>query len=183
MRRALSSWSLAAAALLPLLGLAACSDGAPPPEPPKPVEAAQPASLYDRLGGKPAISAIVDDFVVNIATDKRINRSFRKANMPRFKAQLVDQLCAASGGPCQYAGKSMKEAHKGMGISNAAFNALIEDLRKSLTKFNVPEQEQGELLAVLGPMKADILAPAPMKHVAKPAHPAPAKPAATAPKK
>ncbi len=92
-------------------------------------------SLFDRLGGKPAITAVVDDFVANVAADKRINAFFAKADIPHLKMELVDQLCQATGGPCKYTGKDMKTTHKGMGIGGADFNALVEDLGKSLNKF------------------------------------------------
>lgn len=114
-------------------------------------------SLYDRLGGKAAITAVVDDFVGNVAADNRINKFFAKTNIPRLKQRLVEQICMGSGGPCTYKGRSMKEAHRGMGVSGADFGALVEDLKISLNKFNVPAREQGELLALLGPMKKDIV--------------------------
>lgn len=114
-------------------------------------------SLYERLGGKPAIQAVVDDFVANVAADARINRYFASANIARLKAQLVDQICEAAGGPCRYTGQNMRDAHRGMGVSSAAFDALVEDLVKSLDKFKVPQKEKGELLSVLGPMKQDIV--------------------------
>ncbi|HEV3239551.1 MAG TPA: group 1 truncated hemoglobin [Casimicrobiaceae bacterium] len=114
-------------------------------------------SLYDRLGGKDAITAVVDDFVGNVAGDKRINGFFAKADVPRLKKNLVDQICSATGGPCVYTGRDMKTAHKGMGISDADFNALVEDLVKTLNKFNVPAKEQGELLGILGPLKPQIV--------------------------
>jgi hemoglobin len=114
-------------------------------------------SLYDRLGGKDAITAVVDDFVANVAADKRINAFFAHTDIPRLKKNLVDQLCAATGGPCTYTGRDMKTAHKGMGITDADFNALVQDLTKSLNKFNVPAKEQGELLGILGPLKPQIV--------------------------
>src|SRR5712691_2903525 len=79
-------------------------------------------SLYDRLGGKDAITAVVDDFVDRVAADNRINKFFAKANVPRLKMMLVDQICEATGGPCKYTGRDMKSAHKGMGITNTAFD-------------------------------------------------------------
>jgi hemoglobin len=115
------------------------------------------ASLYDRLGGKPAITAVIDDFVGNVAADGRINKRFANADVPRLKARLVDQVCEASGGPCTYTGASMRDAHAGMKISDAEFNALVEDLGKSLDKFKVPVKEKGELLSALGGMKGDIV--------------------------
>ena len=115
------------------------------------------ASLYDRLGGKPAIEAVVDQFVQNVAADDRINGFFASADIPGLKGKLVDQICQASGGPCTYAGKDMKAAHQGMGIKDEHFNALVEDLVAALDKFNVPEREKNELLGALGPMKGDIV--------------------------
>jgi hemoglobin len=115
------------------------------------------ASLYDRLGGKPAIEAVVDQFVQNVAADDRINGFFASADIPGLKGKLVDQICQASGGPCTYAGKDMKTAHQGMGIKDEHFNALVEDLVAALDKFNVPEREKNELLGALGPMKGDIV--------------------------
>src|SRR3979411_3204789 len=106
----------------------------------------QQKSLYDRLGGKPAITAVVDDFIGNVAGDTRINQRFATADIPRLKITLVNQICEASGGPCKYTGASMKDAHRGMRITDAEFNALVEDLVKSLDKFKVPAQEKGELL-------------------------------------
>jgi len=114
-------------------------------------------TLYQRLGGKQAITAVVDDFVTNVARDRRINRFFANTDIPRLKRQLVAQICAGSGGPCVYRGRSMKDAHRGLGIRNRHFNALVEDLVKSLDKFNVPAREQRELLALLGPMRRDIV--------------------------
>ena len=114
-------------------------------------------SLYDRLGGKPAITAVVDDFIGNVAGDTRINKRFATADIPRLKTMLVNQICQASGGPCTYTGASMKDAHKGMKITDAEFNALVEDLVKSLDKFKVGAQEKNDLLGALGGMKPDIV--------------------------
>src|SRR5580704_4261641 len=110
-------------------------------------------SLYDRLGGKPAITKVVEDFVGNVAADARINKFFANADIPGLKAKLVDQICEASGGPCKYTGKNMKEAHAGMGIAEADFNALVEDLQKALDADKVGKQEQTDLIGALAPMK------------------------------
>ncbi len=114
-------------------------------------------SLFKRLGGKAAIVAVVEDFVGNVAADTRINAFFANANIPRLKTRLVEQICVGTGGPCKYHGKDMKTAHAGMGVGGADFDALVEDLAKTLNKFKVPAKEQGELVAILGPMKTDIV--------------------------
>ena len=113
--------------------------------------------LYDRLGGKDAITKVVDDFVGNVVADARINTFFKNADAVHLKAMLVAQICEATGGPCKYTGKDMKTSHAGMGIKSADFDALVEDLKKSLDKFNVPAKEQGELLGALAALKPDIV--------------------------
>jgi hemoglobin len=113
--------------------------------------------LYDRLGGKDAITAVVAEFVGNVGADNRINAQFANSDLPAFKAKLVDQICAATGGPCTYTGKNMKDAHVGMKITAADFDALVEDLVKALDKLQVPAKEKAELLDALGPMKGDIV--------------------------
>lgn len=115
------------------------------------------ASLYQRLGGGDAIAAVVDDFVGNVAADPRINQRFSRTDIPRLKRLLVEQLCQGTGGPCVYSGRDMKTAHAGMNVSEAEFNALVEDLGKTLDRFKVPQKEQKELLAILGPMKRDVV--------------------------
>ena len=119
-------------------------------------------SLYKSLGGKKAITAVVDDFVGRVAGDNRINHFFKDTaadpdRLVRFKSLLVDQICEAAGGPCKYTGKDMKSAHAGMGITEADFNALVEDLVTTLDKFQVKEEDKKALLGVLGPMKSDIV--------------------------
>src|SRR5919197_2614392 len=85
---------------------------------------AQEKSLYERLGGKDAISAVVDDFAGNVLADSRINKKFAKTDAPRLLANLKDFLCSATGGPCQYNGLSMKRSHKHMDVTAGEFNAL-----------------------------------------------------------
>lgn len=119
-------------------------------------------TLYDRLGGTTAIATVVDGFVANVAADARINKFFTRvakdtAAMREFKQKLVDQVCQGSGGPCTYTGKDMRTAHQGMGLTNADFDALVEDLVKALDAAGVPQQEKDELLAVLSPMRTDIV--------------------------
>jgi hemoglobin len=117
----------------------------------------QEKSLYDRLGGKAAISAVVDQFVSNVAADKRVNAMFANVNIPHFKQCLVDQICQASGGPCKYTCRSMKDSHAGLGCTNENFNAIVEDLVAAMNKLKVGKQEQDDLLAILGPLQKEIV--------------------------
>jgi hemoglobin len=130
---------------------------------------AQEPSLFDRLGGMPAIEAVVDQFLVNVTNDARINGFFAGADAGRLRQLLVEQICQASGGPCTYTGRSMRETHMGMGVTEADFNALVEDLVMALDQFSVPEREKSELLAILGPLSGDIVeAPAAVPQVPLP---------------
>jgi hemoglobin len=147
---------------LPMILVSGCGgkkDAAPEAAAPaaEPQAVAAPKSLYDRLGGEAAIKAVVDEFVANVAADTRINKWFANTDIDRLKGNLVNQIGQASGGPQVYTGRDMKTAHAGMGIDDPAFDALVEDLVKALDKFSVPQQEKDELLAVLGPMRSDIV--------------------------
>lgn len=130
------------------LTVSACASA--PPEP----------TLYQRLGGREAIKGVVDDFVANVVADPRVNSRFKELKpVAVFKLQtdLADQICDATGGPCAYLGRDMKAVHAGMKITDAEWTATVEDLVKSLNKFKVGAKEQQELLAILGPMKKDIV--------------------------
>ena len=118
---------------------------------------AQGKSLYDRLGGKDAIKAVVDEFVTRVAADARVNKKFAKSNIDRVKFELVEQICSVSGGPCKYTGLDMKTAHKNMGVTEGEFNALVENLVGALDKFNVGEKEKGDLLKILATTKPQIV--------------------------
>ena len=115
------------------------------------------ASLYERLGGLDAITAVVDSFVARCAGDDRINGKFARTDVPRLKKMLVDQVCEATGGPCTYTGRGMRETHDGMEVTAGEFDALVEDLVATLDEFTVPKAEQDELLGLLGPMRGDIV--------------------------
>ena len=121
-----------------------------------------PTSVYTRLGGNPAITAVIDDFIGKVAADARINAFFAAAaadpaRLNRLKLNLVNQVGQASGGPEKYSGLDMKTAHKGMKITDAQFNALVEDLQNSLIKFKVESRTKIQLLTVLGGLRGDIV--------------------------
>lgn len=115
------------------------------------------ASLYERLGKKPAISAVISDMTLFISQDERINGFFIGANIERINAQLTEQICEGAGGPCKYTGSDMYTLHTGMNITEAHFNALVDDLKKSLNKHGVPLKEQQELFTLLGSMQKDVV--------------------------
>jgi hemoglobin len=114
-------------------------------------------SLFQRLGGKDAITAVVDDFVARCVADDRINGKFARSDIPRLKANLIDQVCEATGGPCTYAGRDMRSTHDGMAVTGGEFDALVADLVATLDHFSVPDAEKAELLGALAPMRVDIV--------------------------
>jgi hemoglobin len=120
------------------------------------------ASLYQRLGGMPAIRAVTDDFVSRVLADERINKWFAHAasdpaNAAAYKQKLADFLCQGTGGPCRYEGPDMVAAHRGRGITDEAFNSVVEDLVATLEKLKVPEKEKSDLLVILGPMRMAVV--------------------------
>lgn len=122
--------------------------------------AADAPSLYKRLGGYDALAAVTDDFIGRMATDKDLSKFFAghsKDSLVKIRQLVVDQLCAATGGPCAYIGRDMKSAHQGMGISEANWNTAVGHLVATLDKFKVPEKEKSEVLAALGGLKGDIV--------------------------
>ncbi len=119
-------------------------------------------TLYARLGGNSAISAVVDQFIANVAADTRINAFFAaaasdQARLTKLRNNLINQIGEATGGSEKYTGLDMKTAHKGMNITDAHFTALVEDLVASLDKFKVGTTEKNELLTALASMKSDIV--------------------------
>jgi hemoglobin len=114
-------------------------------------------TLFDRLGGTSAITAVVDDFVARCAADDRINQKFARTDIARLKSMLVDQISMATGGRATYTGRSMADTHRGMGVTAGEFDALVADLVATLDYFGVPAASQSELLGILGPLRPDIV--------------------------
>jgi len=116
-------------------------------------------SLYERLGRRPGIDLVMHTFVGNVGRDKRINVRFLFVDMDVLQSHLTDQVCAASGGPCAYAGREMKPLHAPMHVRGAEFDAMGEDLLAALKTQGVPERETKELLAIVASTRADIVEP------------------------
>lgn len=117
-------------------------------------------SLYERLGGYNAIAAVTDDFVGRLVTDPQLARFFTGHSIDskkRIRQHVVNQLCAATGGPCIYTGRDMKTTHAGLGITEAEWNAAGKHLVATLDKFKVPQKEKDELLAIVATLKKDIV--------------------------
>jgi len=117
-------------------------------------------TLYARLGGYDAITAVVDDFITRLATDKRFEKffvGFSNDSKKRLRQHILDQFCVAAGGPCVYTGRDMKTSHGGLGITEADWDAAAKHLVASLDKYKVPEAEKNELLTFVVAQKKDIV--------------------------
>ncbi len=113
--------------------------------------------LYQDLGGRPGVGAVVEAFLFRLADDARINHHFAETNVVRFHDKLVELLCELTGGPCTYSGDSMKLTHAGMGIDHADFNAVVENLVEAMSGLGIATGVQNRLLARLAPLHADII--------------------------
>ena len=123
----------------------------------------QPTSLYERLGGIYSIATVVDDFIDRIMVDDRLNANPRvneahhRVSPPGFKYLVTEQLGEASGGPQRYTGRSMEDSHPHLLITADEWDAFIDDLNQTLDKFEVPQQERSEVLAIIESTKDDIV--------------------------
>lgn len=117
-------------------------------------------TLYKRLGGYDAIAAVTDDFIVRLATDKDLSRFFvghSDDSKGKIRVHIINMVCMATGGPCNYTGRDMKTTHKGLGISENDWKIMAEHFVVTLNKFKVPKKEQDELLAIVATTKKDIV--------------------------
>jgi hemoglobin len=140
--------------LLSLLA-SACAGG---PRKPPPASAAQgSAALYDDLGGTPGIERVVDATLAIVHADPHINLFFENSDIPDLRRLLVEQICAATGGPCEYTGRSMEESHSGMGLTDEDFDRFVADMIAAMDGLAVPKDLQQRLLTLLGPMRPQIV--------------------------
>ena len=117
-------------------------------------------TLYARLGGYDAIAAVTDDFVGRLVADKKLAKFFvghSEDSLKKIRMHVINQLCEAAGGPCNYTGRDMKSSHHGLGITGEEWDAAAKHLVDTLNKFKVGKAEQDELLAVVGTLKKDIV--------------------------
>ncbi len=113
--------------------------------------------LYQSLGGQSGLNRLVDDFMLRLLADPRMNPFFKDVDQAHVKAQLVAQFCEVAGGPCKLNGPDMKKVHSGFDISKANFNALVEVLQQSMDAQGIAFSAQNRLLAQLAPMHRDII--------------------------
>ena len=152
--------SMRLAISISVLLAAGCAGEAPQKHSP-PVEksalAAKGDALYRALGGQDGIAKVVDAALAEIHGDLRINLFFEKTDMADLRRLLIEQICEASGGPCKYSGRSMEEAHSGLNLTDADFDAFVQDLVSAMDSQKVPKDLQKQLLDVFGPMKPQVV--------------------------
>jgi hemoglobin len=147
-------------ARLALAALVLCAFAAPLAASAQQSPAPASPTLYQRLGGYDAIAAVTDDFIGRLASDAKLQKFFVGASdnsKARIRQLVVDQLCAATGGPCIYLGRDMKTVHKGLNITEADWQAAVNDFGATLAKFKVGAAEQRDLAAALATIKPDIV--------------------------
>lgn len=113
--------------------------------------------LYQRLGGEPVVTAIVDSFIERFADDTRVAPTFAKTDIAKFRRLLIEQICNLTGGGCTYTGRSMPSSHEGMKITESQFNAIVEDLQDAMNRQRIPIGLQNELIATLAPLREGII--------------------------
>ena len=109
------------------------------------------------MGGQPGIDKIVEASVANYLADDRIKAIFDESNMDRIRAEFKVQFCQVAGGPCSYQGHDMTAAHRGLHLTNADFNAVVEDLQAAMEQTGVPFAVQNRFLARLAPMQHQVV--------------------------
>lgn len=114
-------------------------------------------TLFADMGGQDGIDKIVDSSVDNYLADDRIKATFDDSNIDRIRAEFKVQFCQVAGGPCNYRGHDMAAAHKGLHLTNADFNAVVEDLQDAMTKVGLPFTTQNRFLARLAPMQHQVV--------------------------
>jgi len=149
--------SLAATLLITLMVVVGCGeDKAPTPTAGAPAPAT-PRNLYERLGGQDGIEALVDALLVNIGADSRVKHYFNNLDQVRFKTNNVAFLCEKTGGPCTYTGGEIKRVHKSLQVPSEDFDAMMEDIGKTLDEKGVAEADKKELIDLMASYKADIV--------------------------
>jgi hemoglobin len=113
--------------------------------------------LYRALGGQAGIARVVDAALAEIHGDLRINLFFEKTDLADLRRLLIEQICEATGGPCQYTGRSMEEAHSGLNLTDADFDAFVDDLVRAMNSVKVAPDVQKQLLDLLGPMRPQVV--------------------------
>ncbi|MGH8243882.1 MAG: group I truncated hemoglobin [Steroidobacteraceae bacterium] len=116
-------------------------------------------TLYEQMGGEPKMRAIAEEFTRVLLADDRTNFTFAETDTDKFTQLFFEQLSEVTGGPVKYTGRSMRESHDKLNITNGMFNALVEDLYIAFDRNDVPYRLQNKVMAIFAPMQRDIVKP------------------------
>ena len=117
-------------------------------------------TLYERLGGHAAITAVANDLLPRLRSDPQLGRFWAhrgEDGVMREKQLLIDFLCASSGGPVYYRGRDMTLTHRGMRISESDWDVFLGHAAATLAKFQVREAEQNEVVAFVQSLKKECI--------------------------
>jgi hemoglobin len=126
-------------------------------------------SLYDRLGGVYNVATVVDDFIDRVMTDDRLNKNpavneaHHRVSPAGFKFLVTEMLCWAAGGPQQYSGRTMGDTHRNLDITEDEWSAFMDDLHQSLARFQVPAEEERDVVAIVESTKDGIVVVPPLQ--------------------
>ena len=113
--------------------------------------------IYERIGYQSGVETMVDYFLANVAGDDRVNSRFADTDMAKLRGHLIDQVCEATDGPCTYKGKNMREAHVGMGITEAEFAIIAGHFAAAMEQAGVSTSDHAAIMSVLSAMQDDIV--------------------------
>ena len=117
----------------------------------------QPDALYQELGAQAGIGTLVDAMIVEIKANPKVMVFFQDTQFDYFRARLIEDICVRSGGPCEYKGLSMAEAHSGMQIRESEFNYFVEDTQRAMQAVGLKTSTQNKLLALLARERAEVI--------------------------
>lgn len=117
----------------------------------------QQSSLYQQLGGQQTVEQLSDAFIAEIQYDKQTLSFFLDSDIDRFRSKFIEHICATIDGPCEYTGDNMTQVHKGMNITEADFNRVVELLINAMTNVDIPHRLQNQILARLAPMRGEMI--------------------------
>jgi hemoglobin len=118
---------------------------------------ADPVSLYERVGGDPAMRAVLDGLYARVVADPELAPIFERVNIERHSRRAAAFVAAATGGPIPWAGRDMESAHRALRVTNEQFDRVAGHLNDTLEAMSVPEPLAGELLILVGSLRAQIV--------------------------
>ena len=121
------------------------------------MQASSQPTLYEQLGGKEAISAVVEEFYRRVLADESLKDLFKDTDMDKLKRHQTAFLTFAVGGPNEYRGRTIRKAHEGLNITEEQFMSVAKHLSDSLKQFNVPQDAIDQVIQIVAALKDDVV--------------------------